>query len=475
MKTAKSLMILALVAMLVVVALVETTTGPTGLNGAKLFYVVGSALYFAQCVVNPRRGGLSLMVGFYFLFFVAVPAFVQVERNVFPFYAQYTRDQLSDGFFVLSVAQATLIVGHLIGDARAHGSAVAPSGQDLGRVDLSRLYRRFAVCLLGLSGLIAGYVGPEALLATRADGVVGDDGGVVAQALLIGRSTSLVALCLCVMVLRQGGARGQKELTALASLIFLILNYPPGLSRFQLLGATLAVTVIAAPFFRTSTKVVFALLAPLFLVLAFPAIKALGLGGKVASPGASSTDVGAYLLRVDFDSYKQIVDATVYLEGSPLRHGENFLGALLFWVPRTLWEGKPVDSGRLVSSDLGYEYTNVSSPLPAEALLSSGVFGVILVFSLLGYAMSRVEAAALSSRNGMSHKVLFYALSAGFITIILRGALNGIAPVIGPAFVACAMLAWRANRRVRNFDRSVTATRRGANQDLRAGQHVTAH
>ena len=114
----------------------------------------------------------------------------------------------------------------------------------------------------------------------------------------------------------------------------------------------------------------------------------------------------------------------------------------LFFVPRALGPAKPTDSGELVSSALGYPYTNVSSPLPAEALLAFGIPGVLLTFLALGAMTARIEANA-HARQTLHHLVL-YSITMGFMTIILRGALNGVAPQFATAFLAYAAITWRA-------------------------------
>ena len=179
----------------------------------------------------------------------------------------------------------------------------------------------------------------------------------------------------------------------------------------------------------------------MFLLFLFPVLKTISNGGLVQASDVISRDVKAYMGGVDFDSFKQVVDTWLYVGGGGGRSGENFLGVLFFWVPRSMWPGKPAPTGELVSSSLGYQYTNVANPLPAEAYVSFGLVGVVVVFILLGLITARCEASVRGADLDRPHSdLLFYAVATGFIIIILRGALNAVAPMFATAFVVYFVL-----------------------------------
>lgn len=429
------------VAMLATFAISVTATGLGAVAATSVIYVVGATFYFIHCVVDPRRGALSLMVGFYFLFLVAVPTYVQIERQTFPFYSSYSSAQLAGGFVVLATAHFALILGQALCRSGAPTPAQQRTSYDTGPPLL--LYRRFAVAMLGLSVLLAAAIGPAVIFLTREERGTMAEGGIGLQLLYVGRSTSLVALCLCVLLMRQKRPHRPAwvpELAVIAVMVFLVLNYPPGLSRFQLLGSALAIAVLTTSFFRTSRKMIFGLAAPFFLFLFFPFVKALGTGDGLDISGVLSRDVGAYMVRVDFDSFKQIVDTTIYASDHEALNGVNFLGAALFWIPRALWPSKPGSTGELVSTELGYPYNNVSSPLPAEALVSFGPIGVLVVLGLFGLAIAKIELGVRQQRGADIHQTLLYAVATGFVTILLRGALVGVAPIVGSSFVLIGAL-----------------------------------
>lgn len=439
-------------ASLAIVALTIPAFG--SLEFAKNSYLVANVAAYVAVVLARDRGGVSVMIAFFFLFFVAIPANTQIDQVTFPFGSVYSAEQLVNTYILLAVAQVAYLLG-----SRAAG---------LRRPHPDRIYAglepsaalTFGVTLISLSLALGGAVGPAALFAMRGDTAdsAGSDEGIQTQLLFMGRSLSLVALLVVLLVFIRSTSIDRRRISlwvalCTAAATCLILNFPPALPRFQLLGALLAVCAPLLNLFRPIIKALFTALSVVFLFFLFPAIKALGSGRSIDVAAAFTNDVSGYLLRVDFDAFKQMADTIIYLQNQPLRFGENFLGVLLFWVPRSAWPDKPIPSGALVSSALGYPYTNVSSPLPAEAVLGFGPIGVLAVLGALGVLVAHVEAQVLRTWRTkiISTPVIFYALLIGFSTIIMRGALNSVAPMFMTAFAAYFCLRVLAQKRSRTL------------------------
>lgn len=431
-----------------IVVLIVATMGAAvdALGFVRVGYILANILIFAYVLLHSRRGGVSLMVAFYFLFFIAVPASVQIVNDSFPFVSRYNEHQLMGAYQVLAVAQIAYLLGEALMDARRRARPRAEQVPD--QSVRARTYRRAVVWLALLSWTAALVVGPSTLFLNREERafLLISSEGIDQQVLFVGRSLSLVGALLAIFVLlRSSESRRSPAFLGVAVLAlgsFAILHYPPSLSRFQLLGSILAILAILTSFFLRSRKLAFGVLAPIFLFYFFPAIKVLGQGGAVDVQAALDRDVTAYLLRVDFDGFKQIIDTVQYAASHPPRWGENFLGVLFFWVPRTIWPSKPVDSGFLVSSGLGYRYTNVSNPLPAEGYISFGILGTFAVMAILGLAVSALEVRAREAEltGLLRNEVVLNAMSMGFIVIVLRGAINGVAPMFLAGFIAFALV-----------------------------------
>jgi len=445
-----------LAAVLLLLVLFQTWTPQASAVPMANLYLWANSFLFAATILSSKRGGVSLVLDFFFLFFVAVPARVQIGEGKYPFLSSYSVEQLQAGFQMLAVAQLALLVGRL-----AYMARVSSSGLELQTTEREidfRFYGRVMVLLSLAAVPIALYLGQSVLLSTRAElaDLVAEDTGIQGQLLHVGRSLSLFAMVIAIFHWR-AHRKVRKTPSMLLSYVFVatvfvVFNFPPSMPRFELLGTTIAVAAISANFFSLRIKIAFAVAAPPFLIFLFPTIKSLGATGTVDFSEVLRRDVSTYLESVDFDAFKQVIDTIIYLQqGNEMRGGASFLGGALFWVPRSIWEGKPRQSGEVVSTALGYEYNNVSSPLPAEAYLAGGYVSVALLFILFGWLLTRLEARSrqVGAVSTFRQDFMFYALLMGFLTIILRGALTSVAPMFGTAFLAYGGVSWMHQRRAK--------------------------
>ena len=149
----------------------------------------------------------------------------------------------------------------------------------------------------------------------------------------------------------------------------------------------------------------------------FPALNAF----RTSESVGNNLVQGQYLTTGDFDAFTQVVNS---LEVS-LRQGftlsNQFLGPLGFFIPRSIWPDKPLDTGRLIGNAKGYSFTNLSAPLWSEALISFTFIGVILSFVILGFLSTRADQKfAWAHRSEAS---ALYFPGALYLVIMLRGSL----------------------------------------------------
>lgn len=403
-------------------------------------YILASVLFYCGVAIRTDVGAISLLVSLFFLFFVAIPAALQIDAGQYPFGGSYDSSQLISAYTVLSLGQLSVMLGMEIGRRKKR----PPDGNSA--FDAGRL-ARCGYILATISAAIIAYIGVSYAVRSRvAASSDPNSEGLRMQVLLTGRSLSLVAALILVLVLLAEPSKRRRPSFLLAliftAVVYAILNFPSSLPRFQLLGGVLAFGCILTPTFKALPKIIYSVAAPGFLFFLFPAIKTLGSGDGIDFGDGFARNVHAYILGVDFDSFKQTMDTIIYVHLYGGRAGENLIGAALFWVPRTVWHGKPTQSGAIVSSALGYSYTNVSSPLPAEGLIAFGIIGTSLLCLFAGLLAGRVEAMARASfsSTGANPWILAYALATGFTVILLRGALNAVFPMIGPGIFACGIV-----------------------------------
>jgi hypothetical protein len=129
----------------------------------------------------------------------------------------------------------------------------------------------------------------------------------------------------------------------------------------------------------------------------------------------------------DYDAFQQVQTGLDYARDNGFSP-DGVLGPALFMVPRSMWPGKPEDTGIALARYAGYEFLNLSAPLWIESYLWAGPFSVVVVFCLFGAAARRVDDVRhrLRDRPGTLAALLVPAF-AFYQMVFLRGSLLGIA------------------------------------------------
>ncbi|MGJ8530205.1 hypothetical protein [Maritalea sp.] len=425
--------------------------------GMSITYVFASALCFLAMILDDRKGGVSFMFEFFLLFFIAVPASLQISVGVFPWFAKLEPQYMAGGFGLIALSHLSYHLGWLLA-AHKTTHAHTPTPLTLSSQD-ALFYTKWAWGFAAVATLFALGAGPSNLFVARFERAGANFGGLTQQFLFMCRSIGLLAIVMMLYLCKNVQSRRIKRQNIYALVIyapvFSVIYYLPALPRFILFGLFLAISTMFVNYFYPRVKALVAGAAVFMLFIVFPVIKSLGAGELNWAGFARRADlsaISAYLLRVDFDGFMQITSTVQYLSEDigGIRYGENFLGVLLFFIPRGIWHGKPIDTGDIVANGLSFWYTNVSSPLPAEALMAFGYVGPVLVFGLLAYWVYRIESLAKPSlaQVPVAKSVFLYAILMGFIVIIMRGALNGVAPQFASAFLCFYIMQFAKTRKI---------------------------
>lgn len=311
----------------------------------------------------------------------------------------------------------------------------------------NRVFSRPAITIFSILAILMSLtLGPlttplSALLSFREDlaGELGDRQGRLIQLNMM-RIPILIALLVVIWQLRTTQERRMTYwiLFALIIPVFVIVNFPTAINRAWL-GAILisvAVTVMSTGRMRYYGYV------PAFFVAgfmtAFPLLhvfrREIGDSFDPVERVITSYSTG------DFDILGMVAHAINYLNNSfdPPVPGMQLIGSILFFVPRSMWESKPVGSGYHVAEQSGFPFLNVSMPFWGEGFLNFGIFGVILLMAILAYICKRLDSAALIS-GGASQSTVMFAFLSGFMFIVLRGDMFTWMGTLAP-FVASLLL-----------------------------------
>lgn len=219
-------------------------------------------------------------------------------------------------------------------------------------------------------------------------------------------------------------------------IIFILLFFPTGLSRYQVAVAYLSVLLSIKPVFKN--KYIFKYTIIVGILLIFPIINLFrnNTWEQITSLGLYIPNPVEEFLLGDFDSYSMLARSIIYVNLMDITYGKQLIGALLFFIPRSIWPTKAVGSGFLMAQGFGWTFKNVSCPYIAEGYLNFGILGVILFAFVLGRLERRLDYSYQKSIELMNNKIefikLYYPIILGMLFFILRGdLLSSMAYTVG--------------------------------------------
>ena len=209
-------------------------------------------------------------------------------------------------------------------------------------------------------------------------------------------------------------------------LLALMLNNPLAVARFWFGASVIGILCILLRNKRWTSlwlpvSLVFSLiyLLPLLNLGRYDTFSEINLGEYQNRGFASS------LVSGDFDAYSMFVNTIVYKDSAEISDGQQLMGNLLFFVPRSLWTNKPDGSGQLVGEDFGLRFTNLSEPLPAEGYINFGIAGVAVYACFFAWFFARIDfiywKRLTQYRSPISYVELVYPFGVGFTIFLMRG------------------------------------------------------
>lgn len=218
----------------------------------------------------------------------------------------------------------------------------------------------------------------------------------------------------------------------IAILILLFLEKLQVRYRFIKIGLLLWILFLSNPFANARQTTLFLILPLIFLFLkgrtraAILFFTALPLS-FVYSAGIVNRYTGilqAPRLSIlsrdgDFDAFSQVANGLQVVSQGEFDLFRQILASIFFFVPRSIYVGKPSDTGVELARILGLKFQNLSAPWILESYVNGRIFGVILVSLLLGFYLSKLD---LESNSDIRY-FLLASLASGFLFIVLRGSL----------------------------------------------------
>jgi hypothetical protein len=179
------------------------------------------------------------------------------------------------------------------------------------------------------------------------------------------------------------------------------------------------------------------------MVLVFPTIAIFTHNHAQTLSGLSlsqfSDEIADHYFSINYDSWANIYTAVEIVKVHGMQWGHQLLGSLLFFVPSSVWGGKPLATGIFLAQYLIANYsmwfTNLSAPLVAEGYLDFGPGGVIAYAVAMAWFVVFLNRLVQRRAGWVAFPMATYA--SVFMMIVLRGSL-----MIALGFASAAFLAF---------------------------------
>ncbi len=246
-----------------------------------------------------------------------------------------------------------------------------------------------------------------------------------------------ISLCLIFLLLKKESKNQNKSkfILYILAVLFIILNIiasnPISTPRFWMGTLFLGVTFLIIKWGKNTILfiIAFTLITLLYIFPNADIFSRNRVGGiKLKSSGI----IDSLATSGDFDAFQQLLNTIEFVSVSGISWGKQFLGTLFFWLPRSIWEGKPIGSGALVASGVGYDYTNLSSPMWAEFYINFGLLGVFILFILYGWICSVLQEKFIHAliNNSININRIFIPIFSAYQLFLLRGELQSTFPYL---------------------------------------------
>ena len=129
-------------------------------------------------------------------------------------------------------------------------------------------------------------------------------------------------------------------------------------------------------------------------------------------------------LSSNYDAFSMIEGVRNYVEVADFTYGHQLLGAIFFFVPRSIWAAKPIGTGAMIAKFQGQLFSNISCPLIGEGYINFGIFGVVLfafVFGILCTILDRKYWENAPNNQSFSFIKIIYPFLPPCFFFMLRG------------------------------------------------------
>ncbi|MBR0526659.1 MAG: hypothetical protein IJJ98_08210 [Prevotella sp.] len=220
----------------------------------------------------------------------------------------------------------------------------------------------------------------------------------------------------------------RKSIKFLLFLLFVLTDFPTGLPRFSVAAMYLPVILWNVPILRKKNMFVLVMIFGILVIFPFLNNFRRYSIGDTLSFGFDFSQFS----QLHFDSFSEFMRV---LSADIVTNGRQLLGALLFWIPRSVWPEKPIGSGAFVAREAELDFGNISMPYIGEGYINFGLLGVIAFVILIAYMSERVDSwywtSVFNNKDRIIDNIGYFIVIALFLFILRGDLLSGTAYTCG--------------------------------------------
>ena len=208
-------------------------------------------------------------------------------------------------------------------------------------------------------------------------------------------------------------------------LLILISNFPLSLGRNYV--AALYIPLLISFFPNILHHYWIKVGAILGVLIIFPFLNQ---GREMNSFSEMTIGVNTHMfLEGHFDNFSNLARL---VRAGTITYGQQLLGVLLFFVPRSIYPDKPIATGGYIADLYNLDFDHISMNFWGEGYINFGIIGVILFSALLAYINAFFDRPHKHNLRISSILQCNYTIYLGLLFFILRGDLmSGFAYTVG--------------------------------------------
>ena len=386
---------------------------------------------------------MTLMCFYAFVYvFLGVQPLLSVSTHAFPNNIYLSDRLITFTGWLIILGIAAFETGYMVGRGKAD-TAHSHTNQFKG-ISLKMIWVAGAV-IGGLTMLLILVYGPGLFIYGASGGGINREVGQM-ESLLITfgvRVPAAVLLFLAVYlrkVYKSSALPGRRVRSLNAALVFLIvLNFtvsmPLTTPRLWMGSILLTVLFISMRWRGARSFLVLTTLSCLGLLLLFAGLdprrlimpllqNESGVSAIISESVAGS--VQGLATDPNFDAFAMLGSITQYTDNYGYSWGHQMLLPGFFWVPRSVWNSKPIGTPDMVAGDMDLFSLNVSSPLWGEGYINFGIFGLFIFLFVFGWLARAADdfLAQTTGKQGPAFQTVISSFFAANTFILLRGDLT---------------------------------------------------